>query len=66
MDIFHIPLNAGSCVTRQSAPVIKVGVAYMNVRISKNLKEELAWATYKRLRVVSNKMVFKTVILLRN
>ena len=29
-------------------------------------KEELAWATYKRLRVISNIMLFKTVIPLRN
>ena len=29
-------------------------------------KEELAWAIDKRLRVVSNKMLFKTVIPLRN
>ena len=30
------------------------------------LKEELAWATYKWLRVISNIMLFKTVIPLRN
>ena len=29
-------------------------------------KKELAWATYKRLRVISNIMLFKTVIPLRN
>ena len=39
-----------------------MGVAYVNVRVSKSLKEELAWAIDKRLRVVSNKMLFKTVI----
>ena len=30
------------------------------------LKEELAWATDKLLRVISNIMLFKTVIPLRN
>ena len=42
------------------------GVAYVNIRVSKSLKEELAWTIDKRLRVVSNKMLFKTVIPLRN
>ena len=32
----------------------------------KSLKEELAWAIDKRLQVVSNKMLFKIVIPLRN
>ena len=31
------------------------------VHISRHLKEELAWATYKRLRVISNVMLLKTV-----
>ena len=35
---------------------------YVNVHVSKSLKEELAWAIEKRLRVVSNKMLFKTAI----
>ena len=39
-----------------------MGVAYVNVRVSKSLKEELAWAIDKWVRVVSNKMLFKTVI----
>ena len=38
----------------------------MNVRVSKCLKEELDWAKDKWLQVISNKMVFKTVIPLRN
>ena len=38
---------------------VKVGVVYVNVRISKWLKEELAWAIDKRLQVISNKMLFK-------
>ena len=33
--------------TRQCVSVIKVGVAYVNVCISRNLKQELAWATDK-------------------
>ena len=37
-------------------------MAYLNVRVSKSSKEELAWAIDKRLRVVSSKMLFKTVI----
>ena len=45
-------------MTRQSASVIKVGVMYVNVRISKSLKEELAWAIDKWLRAVSNKILF--------
>ena len=36
------------------------------VHISRHLKEELAWATYKRLLFISNIMLFKTVIPLRN
>ena len=43
--------------------VIKVGVAYVNVYVSKQLKEELVWAIDKRLRVISNKMV---IIILKN
>ena len=45
--------------------VIKVDVVYMNVRISRYFKEELVWAIDKRLRVISNIMLFKTVISLK-
>ena len=45
---------------------IKVGVAYMNICVLKWLKEELAWAIDKRLLVISNKMLFKRVVPLRN
>ena len=45
---------------------IKVGVVYVNVHILKRLKEELTWAIDKWLRVISNKMLCKTVIPLRN
>ena len=37
-------------------------MAYMNVCISKRLKEELAWAIDKWLCVISIKMLFKTVV----
>ena len=49
-------------VTRQSASVIKVGVAYVNVRVSRCLKKELAWVIDKWLWLISNKMLFKTVV----
>ena len=42
------------------------GVAYVGVHVSRRLKEELAWATDKRLQVISNIMLFKTVVPLRN
>ena len=43
-----------------------MGVACLDViRISSNLKEELTWATDKWLGVISNIMLFKTVILLK-
>ena len=32
-------------VTRRSASVIKLGVAYMGVCVLRHLKEEMAWAT---------------------
>ena len=41
-------------VTIQSASVIMVGVAYMNIRVSKHLKEELSWAVDKWLRLIIN------------
>ena len=49
-------------VTRRSASVIKVGVAYVNIRVSRRLKEELAWVIDKWLRAISNKMLFKTIV----
>ena len=42
-----------------------MGVAYMYVRVSKHLKEELTWAIDKWLQVISDKILFKTVIPLR-
>ena len=41
-------------------------MAYVNLRISRRLKEELAWVIDKRLRAISNKMLFNTVVPLRN
>ena len=43
----------------------RVGVAYVNVHVSRRLKEELGWAIDKRLWLIINKMLFKTVIPLR-
>ena len=34
---------------------------YVNVCVSRHLKEELAWAMDKWFWVISNKMLFKTV-----
>ena len=42
-----------------------VGVAKMNIRVLRRLKEELAWAIDKWLRLIINIMLFKTVIPLR-
>ena len=44
---------------------MRMGVAYMNVRISRRLKEELGWAIDKQLWLIINKMLLKTVITLR-
>ena len=52
-------------VTRQSASVIRVGVVYVNLRISRRLKEELSWAIDKPLWLIINTMLFKTVIPVR-
>ena len=45
-----------------SALVIKEGVVYANVRVSRHLKEGLAWAICRQLWVISNIMLFETVI----
>ena len=45
---------------------IKLGVVYMGIHISRCLKGELAWAVHKQLQVISDVMLFKTVIPLRN
>ena len=37
----------------------------MNIHILRHLKEELAWAIDEWLQVISNTMLFETVILLR-
>ena len=42
-----------------------MGVAYVNVHVSRHLKEELGWAIDKQLQLIINKMLFKTVIPLR-
>ena len=49
-------------VTRWNASVIEVGV----VQISRLLKEKVAWATDKWIRIISNIMLYKTVMPLKN
>ena len=63
-----VTVNKNSCtsVIRRSASVIKVGVVYVNVRVLRWLKEELAWVIDKWLRAISNNMLFKTIVSLRN
>ena len=46
--------------------MIKVGVAYVNVCKLKHVREEVAWSIDKWLHVISNEVLFKTVIPLRN
>ena len=48
-----------------STSVIRVGVAYVNVCVSRRLKEELklSWAIDKQLSLIIITMSFKTVIL---
>ena len=38
----------------------------MNINLYRHLKEEQAWVTDKQLQVISNIMLFTTVIPLRN
>ena len=52
-------------VTRWSASAIRVDVEYVNVHVSRNLKEELAWAIDELLWLIINTILFKTVIPLR-
>ena len=40
----------------------KVGVAYVGVRVSRHLKQQLAWAGDKPLQIIRNTMLFITVI----
>ena len=41
-------------------------MACVGVHISRRLKKELVWAADRQLQVISNKMLFKTVVPLRN
>ena len=52
-------------VTRKRASVLKVGVAYINIYMSKHLKEELAYAIDKWFHIISFVPLYKMVILLR-
>ena len=45
---------------------MRLGVAYVNVCVLRHLKEDLAWAIDKWLQVINNKMLFKTVVPLRD
>ena len=47
--------------------MIKVGVVYVNVQVSRHLKEELAWVIRRYMTLGNSiKMLFKTVISLIN
>ena len=52
-------------MTRWSVSVGRAGVVHINVRISRLLKEELAWAIDEWLWLIINAMLFKTVIPVR-
>ena len=54
--IIYYNSHESSCtqVKRWSASVIRVSVAYVNIHILRHLKEELAWAIDKRLRLIIN------------
>ena len=38
---------------------------YMNIRILRDLKEELVWAIDEQLRLINNKMLFKIILPLK-
>ena len=61
-----IPPALLSNKTERLSYCTRVGVAYVNICISKCLKEKLGWAIDKWLRLIIHKMLFKTVIPLRN
>ena len=44
----------------------KGGCGVCDLRVSRRLKEKLAWVIDKWLRAISNKMLFKIVVPLRN
>ena len=64
---FTVTAIKSSCtrVTRRSSSVIRVGVVYVNIHVSRHLKEELAWAIDKWFQRIINAMLFKTAIPLR-
>ena len=57
--------SSSTRIIRQSASIIRVGVAYVNVHVSRHLKEELSWPIDIWLQLIFNIMLFKTVIPLR-
>ena len=42
-----------------------LGVAHVNMRVLRHVKEELGWVIDKRLRLIINKILVKTVIPLK-
>ena len=57
--LFSVTVVKSSCtfVMKQSTPVIKLGMAYMNIHVSRHLKEEPAWAIDRWLQIISNNVV---------
>ena len=60
-----IPNSMQALCDLSHSEIIKVGVAYVNIHVSRHLKQELAWAIDKWFRVISNTLFLKTVIPLR-
>ena len=60
-----IPNSMHALCALSHSEIIKVGVAYVNIHVSRHLKQELAWAIDKWFRVISNTLFLKTVIPLR-
>ena len=63
---FYSYLKQPYVSNKMERSVTKVGVASMGLHVLKCLKEGLAWATDKQPQIISNIMLFKTVIPLRN
>ena len=65
---FTVMVIESSCtrVKRWSASVIRVGVANVNMHVSRHLKEELAWAIDKPLQLIINTILFKNSYTTKN
>ena len=66
MNYFNSSLKQLQKSKRWGVAIIQVGVVYMSIHISRNLKEELAWPTDKQLQAISNILLVKTVMPLKN